>query len=86
MDVSIHRVSRSLPRFHTAFEHRDVLKALRPVFRCPTDSGGFARSSSIEDDFLRLWQRLYTRLEADERYRAFQVEHPAFGLVLIGAN
>jgi len=53
--ISIHRVSRSLPCLYPTFQHRNVLKALRPVFRCLTDSGGFARSPSIEDDLLRLW-------------------------------
>jgi hypothetical protein len=52
---SIHRVSRSLPRLDSAFQHLGVRKALRLVFRCLTDSARFARSRSIEDDFLRLW-------------------------------
>jgi hypothetical protein len=52
---SIHRVSRSLPRIDSAFQHLDVRKALLPIFRCLTDSARFARSRSIEDDFLRLW-------------------------------
>jgi hypothetical protein len=52
---SIHRVSGSLPRLHSAFQHLDVGKALRLIFRCLTDSARFPRSRSIEDDFLRLW-------------------------------
>jgi hypothetical protein len=52
---SIHRVSRSLPRLDSAFQHLDVRKALRLIFRCLTDSGRFGGSRSIEDDFLRLW-------------------------------
>jgi hypothetical protein len=51
---SIHRVSRSLPRLDPAFQHLEVHKALRLVFRCLTDSATFAWSRSIEDDFLRL--------------------------------
>jgi hypothetical protein len=83
---SIRRVSRSLPRVESAFQHLGVLKALFPEFRCLTDSGGFAGSGSIEDNFLSLRQRSHARLKAGERYRPFQVEHPAFGLVLISAN
>jgi hypothetical protein len=52
---SIHRVTRSFPRFDATFQHLHVGKALLPIFRCLTDSGRFARSSSIEDDFLCLW-------------------------------
>src|SRR4029077_12511279 len=52
---SNHRVSRSLPRLDAAFQHLGVRKALRLVFRCLTDSARFARSPSIEDDFLGLW-------------------------------
>src|SRR5258708_28118555 len=48
---SIHRVSRSLPRLDSAFQHLDVRKALRLIFRCLTDSTRFAGSSSIENDF-----------------------------------
>jgi hypothetical protein len=84
--ASIHRVSRSLPRLDSAFQHLDVGKALRLVFRCLTDSARFAWSRSIEDDFLQLWQGVYPRLEAGERYRTFQIEHPAFGLVVISAD
>jgi hypothetical protein len=51
---SIHRVSRSLPRLDSAFQHLDVCKALRLVFRCLTDSARFAWSRSIEDDLLGL--------------------------------
>ena len=68
---SNHRVSRSLPRLDSAFQHFDVCKALLLVFRCLTDSARFGGSRSIEDDFLRLWQRVYPRLEARERYRTF---------------
>jgi hypothetical protein len=71
--TSIHRVSRSLPRLDAAFQHLDVRKALLLVFRCLTDSAGFAGSSSIEDDFLRLWQRGRAGLELDERYGPFQI-------------
>src|SRR5580693_7484676 len=42
---SIHRVSRSLPRLDSAFQHLDVGKALLLIFRCLTDSAGFARST-----------------------------------------
>ena len=52
---SIHRVSRSLPRLNTAFQHLDVRKALRLVFRCLTDSARFGGSRSIKNDLLRLW-------------------------------
>src|ERR1700686_1756295 len=83
---SIHRVSRSLPRLDSAFQHLDVRKALRLIFRCLTDSARFGGSRSIEDDFLRLRQRVYPRLEAGERYRTIQIEHPAFGLVIISAD
>jgi hypothetical protein len=85
-DHLIHRVSRSLPRLDSAFQHRDVRKALLLVFRCLTDSARFARSSSIEDDFLRLWQRGRAGLELGERYRPLQIKHPTFGLVLVGAD
>ena len=80
------RVSRGLPRLDSAFQHLDVRKALRLVFRCLTDSARFGGSRSIEDDFLRFWQRVYTRLKGGERYGAFQIEYPAFGLVLISAD
>jgi len=53
--ASIHRVSRSFPRLDSAFQHPNVRKALRLVFRCLTDSARFGGSRSIEDDFLRLW-------------------------------
>ena len=83
---SIHRVSGGLPRLHPAFQHRDVLKALLLIFRCLTGSGGFGRSRSIENDFLRLWQRLHPRLEASERHGAFQIERPTLCFVLVGAD
>jgi hypothetical protein len=51
---SIHRVSGSLPRLDSAFQHLDVGKALRLIFCCLTGSARFGGSSSIEDDFLRL--------------------------------
>jgi hypothetical protein len=82
----IHRVSRSLPRLDSAFQHADVRKALRLIFRCLTDSARFAGSSSIEDDFLRLWQRGRAGLELGERYRPLRIKHPTFGLVLVGAD
>jgi hypothetical protein len=46
---SIRRVSRSLPRLDSAFQHLDVGKALLLIFRCLTDSTGFAGSTSIEN-------------------------------------
>jgi len=70
---SIHRVSRSLPRLDSAFQHLDVGKALLLIFRCLTDSARFAGSSSIENDFLRLWQRGRAGLELGERYGPFQI-------------
>ena len=53
--TSIHRVSRSVPRLDSAFQHLDVRKTLLLIFRCLTDSGRFGGSRSIEDDFLGLW-------------------------------
>src|SRR6266404_5115708 len=70
---SIHRVSRSLPRLDSAFQHLDVRKALFLVFRCLTDSARFGGSSSIENDFLCLRQRRRPRLEAGEGYGPVQI-------------
>jgi hypothetical protein len=72
-DDSTHRVSRNLPRFDTAFQHRDVLKALRLILRCLTDSAGFAGSTSIENDFLCLRQRRRSGLQAGEGYGPVQI-------------
>jgi hypothetical protein len=52
---SIHRVSCSLPRLDSAFQHLDVCKALLLVFCCLTDSARFGGSRSIKNDLLRLW-------------------------------
>ena len=70
---SIHRVSRSLPRLDSAFQHFDVRKAPLLVFRCLTDSARFAGSSSIENDFLCLRQRRRPGLQAGEGYGPFQI-------------
>jgi hypothetical protein len=70
---SIHRVSRSLPPLDSAFQHLDVGKTLRLIFRCLTDSAGFARSRSIEDDFLCLRQRRRSGLQAGEGYGPVQI-------------
>lgn len=59
-----HRVTCSFPRFDAALQHLDVGKALRPVFRCLTGSARFSGSTSIEDDFLRFWERCQTGLQA----------------------
>jgi len=71
--ISIHRVSRSLPRLDAAFQHLGVRKALRLVFRCLTDSARFARSRSIKDDFLCLRQRRRPGLQAGEGYGPVQI-------------
>jgi len=71
--ISIHRVSRSLPCLYPTFQHGNVLKALRPVFRCLTDSAGFAGSTSIENDFLCLRQRRRPGLQAGEGYGPVQI-------------
>ena len=70
---SIHRVSRSLPRLDPAFQHLDVRKALLLVFRCLTDSARFGGSSSIENDFLCLWQRRRPGLKGGEGYGLVQI-------------
>src|SRR5580692_2952573 len=70
---SIHRVSRSLPRLDSAFQHLDVGKALRLIFRCLTDSAGFAGSTSIENDFLSLRQRRRPGLQAGEGYGPVEI-------------
>jgi hypothetical protein len=70
---SIHRVSRSLPRLDSAFQHLDVRKALRLVFRCLTDSARFGGSRSIKDDFLRLRQGPRSELQAGEGYGPVQI-------------
>ena len=72
-DHSIHRVSRNLPRLDSAFQHLDVRKALRLIFRCLTDSTRFGGSSSIEDDFLCLRQRRRPGLQAGEGYGPVQI-------------
>jgi len=70
---SIHRVSRSLPRSDTALQHLDVGKTLLSIFRCLTDSAGFAGSASIENDFLCLRQRRRPGLQAGEGYGPVQI-------------
>jgi hypothetical protein len=70
---SIHRVSRSLPRLDSAFQHLDVGKALLLIFRCLTDSARFGGSRSIEDDFLCLRQRRRPGLQAGEGYGPVQI-------------
>ena len=72
-ETSIHRESRSLPRLDSAFQHLDVGKTLRLVFRCLTDSARFGGSSSIEDDFLCLRQRRRSGLQAGEGYGPVQI-------------
>jgi len=70
---SIHRVSRSLPRLDSAFQHLNVGKSLCLIFRCLTDSARFGGSSSIEDDFLCLRQRRRSGLQAGEGYGPVQI-------------
>jgi hypothetical protein len=70
---SIHRVSSSLPRLDSTFQHFDVRKALRLIFRCLTDSARFGGSRSIKDDFLCLRQRRRPGLQAGEGYGPVQI-------------
>src|SRR5471032_3286407 len=81
-----HGITRSLPCFDAASESLHVAEAFIPVLCCLTGSTGLGRSGAEEDDFLRLRQGAGPRLEAGQRDRSLQIDHPALGLVRICAN
>jgi hypothetical protein len=81
-----HRITCGCPRLNAAFERLDVGKPLRPEFGCLTGSTSFSRSSAVEDEFLCLRQRTHSGLKARQGDGPLQVDHPAFCLVIVGAD